>query len=146
MPTDRPGGGDARLPLFYSYEKLKKLLARVEHRLQKKIERAEQAFIRQSTLKKPEHCTHLGRRLGEDTHICLIQCVGQFESEAFICYPDKARGCEGLELREPVDAVRKRFRNFSDDEIRLRWPSVGELLWIRKEITALMREIDSENP
>ena len=140
MLSNSGDGEISRLPLHC----FGSLLGRVETRLKRKIENAEDAFIRSSMVRRTENCRHSGKQINDKISICTIQCVGKHEGEASICYNDKASGCEEFNFRESVEKVKKDFRALSEAELKLRWPSIGELFWVRREILREMEEASDE--
>ena len=109
----------------------------IEERLLKKKNKAEDAYIRAGTSKETRNCRYHGTSLADRISVCTIKCQGMNESEAGICHNQKAQGCSQFKLIKSEEALRVEFRKLSDSEIALRWPSIGELLWILRNIDNL---------
>jgi len=116
---------------------LEKLQQDVEQRLENKLWRAEGAYIKALSAKSPKNCKNCKVRLSDREFSCLIACQGVDAQSAGICFEEKARGCEDFQLRKSIEVLRKQFRSFSMEEISLRWPQIGELLWLQKRIKEL---------
>jgi len=115
------------------------LIEQVKLRLEKKRKNAEEAYVRMNTVKATLNCVHHGRALAEKTHVCKLGCMGETETLAGQCWDEKARQCPLMQLRKDESALRAEFRSMSWEEIRLRWPSIGELLWILRENERLIQ-------
>jgi hypothetical protein len=114
----------------------------VEERLEKKRRRAEDAFVREGTEKTTVNCRHHGaaiaaRGMRDQLFECRLRCQGGDEFTAASCHHEKARGCSDFALIRQPEALRRRFRELSEEELALRWPSLGELAWLLREIRRL---------
>jgi hypothetical protein len=121
---DPAGAGNPPDPLVVA-------LQEVERRLARRLARAESAYVRQARVRKTTNCRHHGSPVGDRVHGCRLHCLGANETEAGLCYPSKATVCPFFVPERSVAALREEFRRLSEDELRLRWPSLGELQWMR---------------
>jgi hypothetical protein len=110
------------------------LLAAVEIRTRRKIKQAEEAYLRQKTIKQASNCQHGGRPLTENISVCKIYCQGEHEAQAGQCWREKAHLCPEFTLKRSEARHRRDFQQIPHEELALRWPSIGELLWVRKQI------------
>ena len=108
------------------------------------MHKAEQAYVRQKTVKCTVNCIFSGRGLAEKIHICKINAQGNDEITASQCWDEKARTCTLFELVKQPENLKKEFRSLSLQDISLRWPSIGELLWVKSNIQKLMSK-ENEN-
>jgi len=123
---------------------MKALLDTVNKRLEKKLQRAEGAFVRQYTEKTTHNCHHSGRRLSPQVQACKIKWQGADEQSAAQCWDEKARGCTLFKLKKSPAELKQKFRSLSEEEIALRWPSIGSLLWIKRTIEERLKETEEE--
>lgn len=117
----------------------------VEERLEKKKRKAEDAYVKAQTTKETRNCRHHGSSLSDKIYICKLKCQGTDELSAAQCWNEKARGCPDFSLQKSKEALKSEFRNLGDAEIALRWPSIGELLWVKKTLDTLSRD-SSDGP
>jgi hypothetical protein len=119
---------------------LERLLAVVERRLDEKYRKAENAYVAEKFLKVTTNCRYGGERLDGTLHVCRLRCIGTNEFAAATCHPEKARNCGDFEPEKTEAQVRAEFRALPD--LRLRWPSLNELFWIREQIRQALGEVE----
>lgn len=119
---------------------LEELEAEVEEKLRKKLKRAESAYIKARTQKETINCVNRGPQLAERIHVCKIGCCGTDGNTAGQCWNQKAQSCDEFRLAMSSEAIRQEFRDMDQGEIALRWPQLGELLWVVKKIRELRRK------
>lgn len=118
---------------------IEQLKAILMERLGKKTRRAEQSFVNEQLARKTCNCRHRGRSLDAGRFSCKILAYGGNENHAGVCDDEKARVCpEFCPLQSEAEA-RSRFRSITEVELRLRWPSLGELHWLLQQIDDLLR-------
>lgn len=115
------------------------LQERIQQRLLRKVDRAESAFVRQHTAKITQHCKHKGRQLSLGIFVCRIGCCGENEFNAAQCWDEKAAACPEFTLKKSVSDLKHQFQSMDEEELRVRWPSVGELMWVKKQIEELIQ-------
>lgn len=120
------------------------LLALVDARLERKLRKAEEAYVREMTSKKAANCYFGGRTLNTEQNVCRLQCQGMTEGHANLCWLEKAQGCLDFQLKKSLDTLISDFRAISQEELALRWPSIGELLWLRRKILELQESSKPE--
>lgn len=113
------------------------LLALIDLRLRRKTLKAEDAFVNDHTARRTRNCRHRGPDLGDRLHGCRLQCSGANEQHAGTCHDAKAQSCPEFAPRTPPAELREQFRTMPEEELCLRWPSINELLWVRRKIEAL---------
>jgi hypothetical protein len=119
----------------------------VEERIVKKKRRAEDAFLRAKKVKVTENCRHHGASLSEHLYVCKLRCQGANETDAGICHNQKAAGCPDFTVGRTDEAIRGEFRGFTDSEVAIRWPSIGELMWVRRQLSETAQEkLPQEEP
>jgi hypothetical protein len=116
---------------------LKEIKKQVEQRLERKLKKAESAFVREKTSTKAENCFYGGRLLTGNIRNCKLKCQGASEFCALQCWDEKARDCNSFRLKIPAEKIREQFRSFLKEEVSIRWPSIGELSWVLEQIKLL---------
>lgn len=114
------------------------LLKLIEDRLKKKLNKAREAYVKERARKATVNCQHSGRALSDGVRVCKLACMGENEAAARQCWNEKATWCPEF-TRKSDEALREEFKQFSEAEIRIRWPSVGELLWMKKQAENLIQ-------
>lgn len=112
----------------------------VESRLQRKLRKAESAFVREKTSQKTENCGNAGRLLTGQLRACRLKCQGTNEFTAIQCWNEKALGCKLFKLANSSEVLREKFKSFSREEISIRWPSVGELMFVVDQIKMIQQK------
>jgi hypothetical protein len=117
----------------------KDALLAVIQRKQNKLRAAEEAYVKSFRTKTTTNCEHHGRPLADKgpqpyltTHVCKLKCIGADERSATQCWPEKAQQCDLFSLIKTEDQLRAEFRSIPEGEIILRWPTIGELIWLEK--------------
>lgn len=109
----------------------------VQERLRRKWQKAKTAWINARRSQVTENCIHAGRELSDRIRICKIGAMGKFEGNdgggATTCWNEKCKQCSLFEA-ETVESVSGDFERMTEDELRVRWPSIGELVFVLKEI------------
>ncbi len=116
------------------------LLALIDLRIRRKAQKAEDAFVNEHTARRTQNCRHRGPRLGDKLHGCRLQCSGANEQHAGTCHDAKAQCCPEFTPRTPPADLREQFRTMPEEELALRWPSLNELFWVRRNVEALAAE------
>jgi hypothetical protein len=111
------------------------ILAPVEDRLQARIEQAEDAHVTEYTARCSKNCRH-ALRLSTGTFGCDARRWGATEQDATTCSDAKAQSCPGFSPPHTEDEIREKFRAMPETELGLRWPSINELLWIKRQVLA----------
>jgi len=119
---------------------MKVLLEKVKKRLDRKLKKAEGAYVQQFTEKITQNCEHSGRRLSQHTQACKLKCQGADEETAMQCWDEKARGCSLFKLKKTPVELRQKFRSLPEKDIALRWPSLGSLMWVKHQIEERLKE------
>lgn len=117
---------------------MKEFLEVVKRRLERKLKRAEDAFVNRHFIKEPENCLNAGRVLTETTCVCKIHAWGNNELEAHQCWREKAALCPKFEPRHTEAKLRAKFRSLRD--IDLRNPSINELRWVMETLQAFINK------
>jgi hypothetical protein len=114
-------------------------LLAVIKRKQNKLRDAENAYVKSFLVKTTTNCIHHGRPLADKgpqpyltTHVCKLKCMGTDERSATQCWPEKAQQCDLFTIAQSEDKIREEFRKIPEQEIILRWPTIGELIWLEK--------------
>jgi hypothetical protein len=118
------------------------LLAQVEDRLRTRIDQAETAHVTEHTTRCTKNCRH-ARPLSNGSIGCTARRWGTTEQEALTCNDTKALACPGFSPPHTEEELRSQFRSMPEAELCLRWNSVNELLWARRQILNLL---DSPDP
>lgn len=118
-------------------------LRTVKVRLERKLKRAEDAFVTAHFVKEPENCLNAGRVLTETTCACKIHAWGNNELEAHQCWREKAALCPKFEPRHPDGKLRARFRSLRD--VDLRNPSINELRWVLETLQAYINKAERDS-
>lgn len=122
-------------------EELEKIKSIVEKKVSRKLRIFEDSYVKEHTAKKTQNCLHHGRCLSKGLHVCKILSQGANESESLLCHDEKASRCEDFQLKIPVEKLRDQYlRIVKSEEISVRYPSVGELLWVLKKIQEIEEE------
>lgn len=119
---------------------LEQLESEIEDRLRKKLKRAESAYIKARMQKETINCKHRGPQLAERIHVCKIGCCGVDGNTSGQCWNQKAQACDEFQHAVSSAGVRDEFRSLPEEEIALRWPQLGELLWALRRIKELRRK------
>jgi hypothetical protein len=106
----------------------------LQDRLDKKLHKAEQAYVRQKTQQCTLNCIHKGRNLTPAVSHCNISAMGNSEQEATQCWDEKSLKCPVFKLKKTAEQLKLEFRQISQSEISLRWPAIGELYWIKSKL------------
>lgn len=112
----------------------KALYDRVLSRYRAKFNHAKGAYIRESTSKCADNCKHGGRRLTDELRVCNLFCQGKNEAQAQTCWKEKAQQCISFTPRKTADELADEFSEIPLDQLHLRWPSLGELSWVLRQI------------
>lgn len=118
-------------------------LRAVQTRLNRKLRKAEDAFVTRHFVKEPENCLNGGRVLTDTTCVCKIHAWGNNEAEAHQCWREKAALCPKFEPRFSEAKLRAKFRSLKD--IDLRNPSINELRWVVETLQAYINKEAAEN-
>jgi len=124
---------------------LEELEVAVNERIRKKLQRAEGAFIKAHSQKETSNCRHHGPLLSDNMYVCKISCIGTDARSAGACFNQKARACDEFSLKRSVETRRAEFRAFTEDEIAIRNPHIGELFWMRNQIKAQLSQPSIES-
>lgn len=112
-----------------------------QERLDKKVQRAQRAFVKAGTTKETTNCRYHGRKIGDNICVCSIWAKGHNESTAGQCWNEKAARCPDFVLAKSEETLRDEFLNLTEEELRVRWPSIGELLWIKRQIEEQLNQV-----
>jgi hypothetical protein len=113
--------------------KLPQLIDLVTQRLDRKMKTAEDGFVRSNTCKCTNNCKFAGRHLGDGIRACKAQAIGENEQEASLCHDRKSVTCSLFVPRLAPEQLRAKFRQMSDEELAVRYPSIGTLMWVLKQ-------------
>jgi hypothetical protein len=113
--------------------KLPQLIDLVAQRLDRKTKTAEDGFVRSNTCKCTNNCKFAGRHLGDGIRACKAQAIGENEQEASLCHDRKSVLCSMFVPRLTPEQLRAKFRQMSDEELAVRYPSIGTLMWVLKQ-------------
>ncbi len=111
------------------------VLAQLEDRLRSRTEQAEVAHVTEHTARCSKNCRH-ARPLFDGTVGCTARRWGATEEAAAACSDAKAQSCPGFAPPLTEDELRTNFRSMTPNELGLRWPSINELLWIKRQVLA----------
>lgn len=110
------------------------LVQAVRRRLLKKFQAAERAYVNQFIAKATLNCKHHGRKLAEKIHHCKINAMGDYQGDgqrgASCCWDEKAALCPLFELKRTLSQLKVEFKDMFPEERSLRWPALGELIWV----------------
>lgn len=126
--------------------KMQEVLRLVQDRLNRKLARARQAYLRENFLKITTNCLNRGRQLSGESYHCKINAMGTHELGASQCWNEKASICPCFELKKSPEELERQFENMSVEELKLRWPSIGELIRIRdwlNQVDLIHENVDS---
>ena len=113
--------------------RLPQLIDLVTQRLDRKTQTAEDGFVRANTCKCTNNCKFAGRQLGDGIRACKAHACGENEQEASTCHDRKSVTCSLFVPRLTPEQVRSKFRQMSDEELAVRYPSIGTLMWVLKQ-------------
>lgn len=113
--------------------KLPQLIDLVTQRLERKTKKAEDGFVRANTCKCTNNCRFAGRHLGDGIRACKAQAIGENEQEASLCHDRKSILCSMFVPRLTPEQARSKFRQMSNEELSVRYPTIGTLMWVLKQ-------------
>jgi hypothetical protein len=117
----------------------------LQERLNKRLKKAEDAFVKQKTAKIPENCANSGREINPGVFVCRIAAMGVNEIDATTCHREKAGICPLFVLGKSVNQVKKEFRGLPIVDVGIRWPAINECGRILKFVdSVLAKEVDDE--
>lgn len=111
------------------------VLAPVEDRLRTRLRQAEDAHVAEHTARCSKNCRH-ALRLSTGNFGCTTRRWGATEQAATTCSDTKAQSCPGFSLPHTEDQLREKFRAMPETDLGLRWPSINELIWIKRQVLA----------
>lgn len=124
--------------------RLQQALELVRKRLRDKRSRAEDAYVNSKRTKTTKNCTHCGPNLGDQYWGCKLMAIGENSIEAARCYDQKASYCPLFALPKPLQEFRQDFQNLAEEELRIRWPAIGELVRVEQLLHSLVEEEKNE--